>query len=353
MPLVSPRSPTVAGRPAAFFDLDKTVIARSATLAFAGTFFRRGLIGRHTLLRSALGQLVFMVGGASAGYLNRVKAATTSVVTGWDAARIRAIVAEELPSVIAPLVFAEAAELIRRHRERGEDVVLVSASGQDLVAPIGRLVGAGHTIGTVMVERDGRYTGEVAFYCYGPNKAAAIVDLARRNGYDLARSHAYSDSITDLPMLAAVGRPVVVNPDRALRRMATARGWPILAFTRPRPTRIAGPARRRDPAARTGQLPRTPTWPRPRWGRWAPAPVRAAAGAVAVGIGIYAALHGRRGTPGRVPPGRPATSAGRTTPAAQRFPARSGAPAGGPTRRGDGSRRTNRRQGLAVTPATG
>jgi phosphoserine phosphatase len=80
---------------------------------------------------------------------------------------------------------------------------------------------------------DGRYTGVISRYLYGEAKADAIRELATSQGYDLTRSYAYSDSITDLPMLEAVGHPYAVNPDRALRREAAARGWPVLVFSRP------------------------------------------------------------------------------------------------------------------------
>ena len=86
---------------------------------------------------------------------------------------------------------------------------------------------------TRMVVEDGKYTGEVAFYCYGEGKVEAIRELAAREGYPLEHCYAYSDSITDLPMLEVVGHPTVVNPDRALRREATARDWPVLTFSRP------------------------------------------------------------------------------------------------------------------------
>jgi phosphoserine phosphatase len=80
---------------------------------------------------------------------------------------------------------------------------------------------------------DGRYTGEIDYYAYGANKAAALERLAEENGYDLSRSYAYSDSATDIQMLEAVGHPYAVNPDRDLQREAVARGWPVLVFTRP------------------------------------------------------------------------------------------------------------------------
>jgi hypothetical protein len=88
-------------------------------------------------------------------------------------------------------------------------------------------------VATRMVTVDGTYTGEIDFYAYGENKAAAMREVAAERGWDLADCWAYSDSVTDLPMLEAVGHPTAVNPDRGLRKVAAERGWPILEFTRP------------------------------------------------------------------------------------------------------------------------
>jgi HAD superfamily hydrolase (TIGR01490 family) len=119
------------------------------------------------------------------------------------------------------------------HREAGRDVIVVSASGHEVVDPIAALLGADTVIATQMVIADGRYTGDFAFYAYREAKAVRIRRLAAERGYELADSYAYSDSITDLPMLEAVGHPTAVNPDRALRRAAIQRGWPVLSFASP------------------------------------------------------------------------------------------------------------------------
>ncbi|TCO64284.1 HAD superfamily hydrolase (TIGR01490 family) [Actinocrispum wychmicini] len=132
-----------------------------------------------------------------------------------------------------PLIYAEAAELIADHKAKGHDVVVVSASGEEIVRPIARMIGATDSVGTRMVAEEGRYTGEIEFYCYGENKAVAMKQLAVEHGYDLTACHAYSDSITDAPMLEAVGHPSTVNPDRGLRKLANERGWPVLAFSKP------------------------------------------------------------------------------------------------------------------------
>jgi HAD superfamily hydrolase (TIGR01490 family) len=220
-------------RTAAFFDLDKTIIAKSSTLAFSKPFFDQGLLNRRTVLKSSYAQFIFLLSGADHDQMDRMRAHMTNMCTGWDVEQVKAIVNETLHDIVTPLVFAEAADLIAAHKLCGRDVVLVSASGEEIVAPIARALGATHAMATRMVVEDGKYTGEIAFYCYGEGKVQAIRELAAREGYPLEHCYAYSDSITDLPMLEAVGHPSVVNPDRGLRKEATERGWPVLAFSRP------------------------------------------------------------------------------------------------------------------------
>ena len=223
----------MTARSAAFFDLDKTIIARSSTFAFSRPFYAGGLITRSAVLRSAYAHFVYLVGGADHDQMERLRAYLSELVAGWDVQQVRDIVAETLEELIQPLVYREATALIAQHRAAGRDVVIVSTSGVEVVEPIGVMLGADRVLATRMVVADGRYTGEIAFYAYGENKAAAIRDLAAEQGYDLAQCYAYSDSFTDLPMLAEVGHPTAVNPDRALRKEASARGWDVVDFTHP------------------------------------------------------------------------------------------------------------------------
>jgi HAD superfamily hydrolase (TIGR01490 family) len=220
-------------RVAAFFDLDKTVIAKSSTLAFSRPFFQEGLINRRAVLKSAYAQFVFMLAGADADQMDRMRSHITALCEGWDVGQVRSIVEETLHDIVDPLVYKEATQLITDHKAEGHDVVVVSASGEELVAPISSMVGATHSVGTRMVVDGGRYSGEIDFYCAGENKAIAIKQLAQQHGYDLDACFAYSDSVTDLPLLEAVGHPTVVNPDRALRKVAALRGWPVLTFSDP------------------------------------------------------------------------------------------------------------------------
>ncbi|MCG3043549.1 HAD family hydrolase [Streptomyces fenghuangensis] len=220
-------------RTAAFFDLDKTVIAKSSTLTFGKSFYHGGLINRRAALRTAYTQFVFLAGGADHDQMERMRAYLSAMCRGWNVQQVREIIAETIHELIDPIIYDEAASLIEEHHLAGRDVVIVSTSGAEVVEPIGELIGADRVVATRMVVEDGCFTGEIEYYAYGPTKAEAVRELAESEGYDLSRCYAYSDSATDIPMLEAVGHPHAVNPDRALRREAVSRDWPILTFQRP------------------------------------------------------------------------------------------------------------------------
>jgi HAD superfamily hydrolase (TIGR01490 family) len=234
----SPAPPPTGSGAAAFFDLDKTIIAGSSALAFSRPFRREGLINRRAVLRSAYAQLLLVLAGADADTMEHLRLRLATLCTGWEVAQIRSIVAETLHDIVEPLVYAEATELIDEHRANGDEVVVLSASGLEVVEPIAALVGADRCLATRMGVAEGRYTGAIDYYCYGEEKARAAREIAAERGYRLADCRAYSDSITDLPLLEAVGHPTVVNPDRALRREAEQRGWPILIFAAPVALRV-------------------------------------------------------------------------------------------------------------------
>jgi HAD superfamily hydrolase (TIGR01490 family) len=224
-------------RSAAFFDLDKTIIAKSSVLAFGRPFYQNGLLNRRAVLRSAYAQFMFALAGADHDQIERMRAYLTSMCTGWDVAQVRDIVSETLHDIIDPIVYDEAVDLIAMHKAAGRDVVIVSSSGEEVVAPIGEMLGADHVIATRMVVADGKYTGEIGLYAYGPEKAVAVRQLAEQRHYDLSECYAYSDSATDVPMLEEVGHPFAVNADRGLRKIATERDWPMLTFSNAVPLR--------------------------------------------------------------------------------------------------------------------
>ena len=219
---------------AAFFDLDKTVIASASMVAFGRRFYDAGMISRRTVLRGLWGQLVYLHLGASEEKLTRMRETVLALTRGWDQAKVSAIVEDALTSVVEPIIYAEALELMADHRRAGRRIVIVSASPEEIVNPIGRLLDVDDVLASrSQVDHEGRYTGEMAFYAYGPFKVDAMEDLAARRGIDLAASFAYSDSYTDLPMLEAVGHPVAVNPDRPLAKAARDRGYEVRSFARP------------------------------------------------------------------------------------------------------------------------
>ena len=219
---------------AAFFDLDKTVIAKASMVAFGRPLYREGLLSRWLLLRALYGQLVYLYLGADEERLARMRNAVLALTKGWHQDTVRRVVRETLEDVVDPIVFEEALELIRSHQEAGRSVLIVSASPEEVVEPLAHYLGADGAIATrARIDSSGRYSGELERYCYGPAKVVAIADVARERGIDLDRSYAYSDSMTDVPMLEAVGHPVAVNPDRGLLRVAREREWEIVRFVKP------------------------------------------------------------------------------------------------------------------------
>ena len=230
---------------AAFFDLDKTVIAKAAMLAFGPRLHQEGMLNRWLVARALWGQMVFRYLGADEGRMEKMRETALKVAAGWEKERITDLVDEALTEVIDPLVFGEAVELIESHQEAGRRVYLVSASPEEIVMPLARHLGVDSAIATrARIDASGRYTGEVEFYAAGENKVIAIDGEAKRFDLDLEGSYAYSDSVTDLPMLQRVGHPVAVNPDRALLKEAVDRGWEIRVFEQPQPLlegRTVGP----------------------------------------------------------------------------------------------------------------
>ena len=255
---------------AAFFDLDKTVIAKASMVAFGRPFYHGGLINRRTVLRALYGELVYLHLGASEQKLNRIRESVLKLIKGWHRDRVCEIVAEAIEEIVEPIIFAEAADLIDWHREQGRLVVIVSASPEEIVTPLSRFLGADECIASrARLDDEGRYTGSMQFYAFGPFKAEAMDALAAERGIDLAASYAYTDSYTDLPMLEAVGHPVAVNPDRVLNRYAREHDFEVLHFSHT----VSLWSRVRD---RIGAVP-----PRPA--------IAVSAGAVALGVGAAAA----------------------------------------------------------------
>jgi HAD superfamily hydrolase (TIGR01490 family) len=219
---------------AAFFDLDKTIIAKSSVLAFGRPFYREGLLSRRSIVKSLYAQVVFMMVGADEQKMEKLRVAMSAMTRGWNRDHVASIVRETLTDVIEPIIYAEALELFDEHHAAGRKVVIVSSAPLEVVQPLAEFLGADEGIGTrAAIDGEGNYTGELDFYAYGAHKAQAIRELAAREYINLPMSYAYSDSITDLPMLEVVGHPVAVNADKDLARIAREREWEMRDFERP------------------------------------------------------------------------------------------------------------------------
>jgi len=238
---------------AAFFDLDKTVIATSSVLALGGTFYRDGLISKRTIVRGLYAQVVYLLVGADENKMDRMREAMLAITRGWDQQHVQELVRETLDDVLSPIIYAEALELIEEHHKNGRKTVIVSSSPIETVEPIGEYLGVDDVVATrAKLDAEGRYTGELEFYAYAAHKADAIREMAVAEGIDLASSFAYSDSVTDLPMLELVGHPVAVNPDRELARIAREREWEVRYFQRPVRLRDRVPVPPRGPTLAAG-----------------------------------------------------------------------------------------------------
>lgn len=218
---------------AAFFDLDKTVISRSSMVAFGRPLLDAGMISRRLVAQAAWRNLVFGRLGASPARIERYRQSAMSIIVGWEAARVRAIVEDSLVEAIGPVVFAEALDEVAAHRAVRRRTVLASAGPTEIVAPVAAMLGFDdHVASVAEVDDDGRYTGHSDRWLHGGEKAVAVQEMAERAGIDLGVSWAYSDAASDLPLLEAVGHPVAVNPERSLARIAIDRGWQIARWSR-------------------------------------------------------------------------------------------------------------------------
>ncbi|WP_299035963.1 HAD family phosphatase [uncultured Pseudokineococcus sp.] len=231
-------------RRVALFDVDRTLVSRSSVLALAGPLHAAGLLPVRALARALREQVAFSLGGADHTRMERGRDLLAAQVVGWEVSVVSDVVERALHTHLAPLLFAEARALVREHQRRGDAVALVTSAAAEVAEPLGRLLGADHVLASRMAVESGRWTGLLDVYAYGEGKAVLARELADEHGYDLAASAAYSDSVTDLPLLELVGRPHAVNPDRALRRVARGRGWPVLRFRAPS---RRGPRSRRRP----------------------------------------------------------------------------------------------------------
>lgn len=217
---------------AAFFDLDRTVTAGASTLWFGKAALAHGYYPRRQLLKDAWKAFWFRLKGDVGQDATGLRDHILAAVKGWRRSDMDLLI----PEVLGPIlqrVYPQTWQRILEHERVGVPTYLCSASPIEIVdAVASALKMTGGAIGTVAAtDEDGCYTGELAGpFCYGEGKAEALRSVATRYDIDLSESWAYSDSVSDLPMLESVGHAVAVNPDARLRQVASERGWVIEQF---------------------------------------------------------------------------------------------------------------------------
>jgi len=220
-----------AARAAAFFDLDKTLIAGSSALDFARAARSAGWIRRRDMLRFGAEHVRYRLRGTSDEATEALLAEVTALLRGRSERELIRMGPQVLAGIL-PRVYPRMLEEVNAHQDAGRLTFIVSAASDRAVRIVADVLGMDDGIGTrYEVDAAGRYTGRLdGPFMYGPGKREAIERYAREHGIDLAASYAYSDSASDLPMLRAVGHPVAVNPDPALARVAAEEGWEVLRF---------------------------------------------------------------------------------------------------------------------------
>ena len=217
---------------AAFFDVDNTLMRGASLYHFARGLAARKMFGPGDLARITLGQVAFRLKGVeNADHIDAAREAALAFVAGHRVDDIVALGEEIYDDTMADRIWAGTRELTQQHLQAGQRVWLVTATPVELADILARRLGLNGALGTVAETAEGLYTGRlVGGLLHGEAKAAAITTLASREGLDLARCSAYSDSANDLPMLELVGHPSAVNPDSDLLRTARDRGWPVHEF---------------------------------------------------------------------------------------------------------------------------
>jgi HAD superfamily hydrolase (TIGR01490 family) len=218
-------------RAAAFFDLDKTLMAGSSGMQFARVATRHGIVGRRQLASWAVEHLRYRLRGTTDERTTEVLRVARELISGVPARSLERMNPEVMAAIL-PRVYPQMLDEVYAHQDAGRATFIVSAAGNGVVEPLAAVLGMDGGIGTSYeVDGDGAFTGRFdGPFVYGQGKVEAMEAFAAAHGIDLTESYAYSDSLSDLPMLRAVGHPVAVNPDPPLAEIAREEGWQTMRF---------------------------------------------------------------------------------------------------------------------------
>jgi HAD superfamily hydrolase (TIGR01490 family) len=226
-PVSSGRQPRVG----AFFDMDKTLISENSGSLYMRYRYQRGEIGEMDLLKGIGAYLQYKIG------ILDIRSWTKGMMVqfrGESEAALKEQANQWFEEMVAPTIYPEAVELVRKHDEQGHIVAIVSGATKFVVRPLARRLGIEHMLYTRLEVEDGCFTGRVIEpICFEEGKIYWLQQLIEEQGIDLAKSWFYTDSITDVPLMDIVGHPVAANPDPLLYRTAVRRRWPIRFFDSP------------------------------------------------------------------------------------------------------------------------
>ena len=230
-PTIQPQGPTKDARwdRGAFFDVDGTLVSTNVVHAYAHYVVNRGTIF-GTARRLFEGLAMAPIYAVADAYNRKVfNELFYRAYKGLSEDRLIELADDLTDKVLAPAVFPGARDIIEECRRAGCKIVFCTGAIDITMRPLAKLLGADDLIANQLQFVEGFATGKVVPpIVEGAHKARRIRDYCTANGLDLDVSHAYSDSMSDYPMLAVVGRPTAVNPDSQLRRTARAYEWPML-----------------------------------------------------------------------------------------------------------------------------
>ena len=222
--------PSEHGRGAAFFDLDRTLMAGSSGLHWARAARGAGLLTRRRMARYGWENVKFRLQGSTDRATDRVRREVGEMICGQRVVDLQRLAPKVLAGVL-PRLYPQMLDVAHAHQDAGRPVYICTAASQEMAEMLAHVLSFDGAVGARSEIVDGRYTGRPAGpFTYREGKAQALRELAEAQGIDLAASYAYSDSEYDLPMLRVVGHPVAVNPDAELRRVAREEGWEVMRF---------------------------------------------------------------------------------------------------------------------------
>jgi len=228
--LSSQGEPSDARRAAAFFDLDRTLMAGSSGLYWARAARGAGLITRRRIARYGWENVKFRLRGSTDQATDRVRREVGEMIAGRRVVDLQRLAPKVLAGVL-PRLYPQMLDVAHAHQDAGRPVYICTAASQEMADMLAHVLSFDGALGARSEVVEGRYTGRAdGPFTYREGKAVAMRELAAVEGIDLAASYAYSDSESDLPMLRTVGHPVVVNPDAELRRVAREEGWEVMRF---------------------------------------------------------------------------------------------------------------------------